>query len=67
MLTDILQELYLGLGALLLLACVVSHGLMRVAMTNIGNYDRFSFALSWLFCLPLGALGIYCLWLALPH
>jgi hypothetical protein len=40
-------------------------GLMSMAMTNIGGYDRFSFAASWLICLPIGVLGLYFLWLAL--
>jgi hypothetical protein len=38
---------------------------MGRAMTNVGSYDRLSFAISWLVCLPIAALGIYSLWLAL--
>jgi hypothetical protein len=56
---------YLVLGMTLMLACIVWHRLLGRAMTNVGNYDRLSFALSWLVCLPIAVLGIYFLWLAL--
>jgi hypothetical protein len=49
----------------LMVSCIVWHTLIGRAMTNVGNYDRLSFALSWIVCLPIAVLGFYFLWLGL--
>jgi hypothetical protein len=39
------------------------HKIVCLAM-DCGEYDRISYTMSWIFCLPIAALSLYFWWLA---
>ena len=61
---SLLQLIFFGLGALCFIFFLTARRTVCLAM-DCAEYDGISYALTWIFCSPIAALGVYFWWVAL--